>query len=131
MKIYIDPKDIGVTISYKWENGKKQYLYAHDKQGFEISTLEDKTKMVCNRIREEFDKPKSNGANQQQISLSKVLKFLNKIENEEKADVRMKKCDFCTQCDQNGKCVWTLQGLRQEHCKKAIKLMVKALGKEK
>lgn len=40
MKIYIDDKDIGTTITYKQskENGI-QYLYVHDKEGFIIGDL--------------------------------------------------------------------------------------------
>lgn len=43
----------------------------------------------------------------------------------------MNKCDFCTQSDENGKCHWSLQSIREEYCKEAIKQMVKAMGKQK
>lgn len=42
----------------------------------------------------------------------------------------MKKCDFCTQSDQNGKCFWSAKTARENYCKEAIKQMVKALGQE-
>lgn len=42
----------------------------------------------------------------------------------------MKKCDFCTQSDQNGKCCWNLPSAREKYCKEAIKQMVKAIGKQ-
>ena len=41
MKIYLDQNDIGKTITYREENGKKQYLYAHDKDGFVFKSLEE------------------------------------------------------------------------------------------
>ena len=43
----------------------------------------------------------------------------------------MKKCDFCTKSSPSGKCYWSTQTNRQRDCEKAIKLMVKALGKSK
>lgn len=43
----------------------------------------------------------------------------------------MKKCDFCTQSDESGKCYWSLRPARVKYCKKAIKQMVKAMGKQK
>lgn len=43
----------------------------------------------------------------------------------------MKKCDFCTQSDENGKCYWSLKSAREEYCKEAIKQMVKAMGQQK
>ena len=42
----------------------------------------------------------------------------------------MTKCDFCKASLPNGKCYWTLQGSREDDCKKAIKLMVEALRGE-
>lgn len=43
----------------------------------------------------------------------------------------MKKCDFCTQSDEKGECYWTSKSAREEHCKEAIKQMVKAIGKQR
>ena len=43
----------------------------------------------------------------------------------------MKKCDFCTQSDEKGKCCWEVQAPRENYCKQAIKAMTKALGKKK
>lgn len=40
----------------------------------------------------------------------------------------MTKCDFCTQSDSNGKCHWSMQGFREDDCKKAIKKMIKVLS---
>ena len=54
MKLYIDTKDIGKTVSYKEENGKKQYLYAHDKEGFEFKDIADYTKQVRKEVCEEI-----------------------------------------------------------------------------
>ncbi len=50
MKLYIDTKDIGKTVSYKEENSKKQYLYAHDKEGFELKDISDYTKQVRKEV---------------------------------------------------------------------------------
>ena len=44
MKVYIDEKDIGLTVTYKEEFGKKQYLYVHDKDGFVFKSLEEHDK---------------------------------------------------------------------------------------
>lgn len=44
MKVYIDKKDIGLTVTYKEEFGKKQYLYVHDKDGFVFKSLEEHDK---------------------------------------------------------------------------------------
>ena len=44
---------------------------------------------------------------------------------------KLTKCDFCTKSQPNGKCWWHLQSIREEDCKKAIKSMVKALGRRK
>lgn len=43
----------------------------------------------------------------------------------------MNKCGFCTQSAPDGECCHTVQAPREQHCKKAIELMVKALGKKK
>lgn len=42
MKIYIDEAEIGSTISYTEENGKKQNLYVHDKEGFVFKSLKER-----------------------------------------------------------------------------------------
>lgn len=56
MKIYVDPKYGGTTLNFKEENGKRQYLYVHDKEGFIIKNLEDYKKQiikdVCERIKD-------------------------------------------------------------------------------
>lgn len=40
----------------------------------------------------------------------------------------MMKCNFCTECNQNGKCIWEQDApsYRKYFCKKAIKRMEKA-----
>ena len=43
----------------------------------------------------------------------------------------MKKCDFCTQSDENGKCKWSLQISKEPYCKEAIKHMIEAMGNKK
>lgn len=63
MKVYVDTNDIGKTITYKEENGKRQYLYVHDNEGFIFKDLSDHTKQVrkevCDWIQAEFkDKAK-------------------------------------------------------------------------
>ena len=50
MKVYIDTNDIGKTVSYKEENGKKQYLYAHDNEGFVVKDLAEHDKQVRKEI---------------------------------------------------------------------------------
>lgn len=42
----------------------------------------------------------------------------------------MTKCDFCPK-SYEGKCYWNSQPFREEDCKKAIELMIKALSKLK
>lgn len=58
MKVYIDENDIGKTVTYKEENGKRQYLYIHDNEGFIFKDLSDYTKQVrkevCEEIREKL-----------------------------------------------------------------------------
>ena len=44
--------------------------------------------------------------------------------------MKMKKCDFCTMSSPSGKCFWISQVAREDDCKKAIKRMTEALGKE-
>ena len=44
MKIYIDKQDVGTTITYKEECGRRQFLYVHDKEGFVFKELEDKNR---------------------------------------------------------------------------------------
>ena len=39
----------------------------------------------------------------------------------------MTKCDFCTQSRPDGTCKYSSQWVREDYCKKAINLMVKAL----
>lgn len=41
----------------------------------------------------------------------------------------MKKCDFCEWSNSKGKCYWDFQSQREEHCRKAIRLMSKTLEK--
>ena len=40
MKIYLDKNDLGKTITFREEYGKRQYLYVHDKEGFVFKNLE-------------------------------------------------------------------------------------------
>jgi hypothetical protein len=67
MKVYIDEKDIGTTITYKEENGKKEYIYCHDREGFVFKDISDYTKQVrkevCEEIRDivkKLEKPTNN-----------------------------------------------------------------------
>lgn len=39
----------------------------------------------------------------------------------------MKKCNFCTESDHNGKCYWSTQSCRKVYCEKAINKMIIAL----
>lgn len=39
----------------------------------------------------------------------------------------MTKCDFCTKSNTQGKCYWSIQSCRENDCRKAIELMIKAL----
>lgn len=59
MKVYVDEKDSGTTVTFKEENGKRQYLYVHDKEGFIFKSLTDHDKQVrkevCEKIREIAD----------------------------------------------------------------------------
>ena len=50
MKVYVDSNDIGTTVTYKEENGKRQYLYVHDKEGFVFKDLADYTKQVRKEV---------------------------------------------------------------------------------
>ena len=50
MKVYVDANDIGKTITYKKENGVRQYLYVHDKEGFIFKSLSDYTKQVRKEV---------------------------------------------------------------------------------
>ena len=54
MKVYLDANDIGKTITYKEENGVRQYLYVHDKEGFIFKDLSDYTKQVRKEVCEEI-----------------------------------------------------------------------------
>ncbi len=38
----------------------------------------------------------------------------------------MTKCDFCEYSSPKEKCYWSLQSIREDYCKEAIKRMVKA-----
>lgn len=62
MKVYVDANDIGKTITYKEENGVRQHLYVHDKEGFIFKDLSDYTKQVRKEVCEEIgNKLKENG----------------------------------------------------------------------
>lgn len=50
MKIYIDKEDISKTVSYEDEDGKKQNLYVHDKEGFIFKELADHDKELLRKI---------------------------------------------------------------------------------
>lgn len=40
----------------------------------------------------------------------------------------MTKCDFCTRSDCKGNCTVVIEAFREDYCKKAIRLMIQALG---
>lgn len=50
MKVYLNESDIGKTITYKEENGKKQHLYVHDKEGFIIQPITEHDKQVRKNV---------------------------------------------------------------------------------
>lgn len=85
MKIYVDPKYDGTTVTFKEENGKRQYLYVHDKEGFIIKSLDDYKKKVLDDIKEfiinnfEVTISKS-GEFVASIGLEKLNKFLKEKE---------------------------------------------------
>ena len=54
MKVYVDANDIGKTVTYKEENGVRQYLYVHDKEGFIFKDLADHTKQVRKEVLSEL-----------------------------------------------------------------------------
>jgi Holliday junction resolvase len=54
MKIYIDENDIAKTVTYKEENGKRQYLYIHDNEGFIFKELSEHDKQVRQEVCEEI-----------------------------------------------------------------------------
>lgn len=56
MKVYVDEKDNGTTVTYKEENGKRQYLYVHDKEGFIFKSLADYTKQVRKEVVQDIRK---------------------------------------------------------------------------
>lgn len=56
MKVYVDSNDIGTTVTYKEENGKKEYIYCHDREGFVFKDLSDYTKQVRKEVIEEIKK---------------------------------------------------------------------------
>lgn len=47
-----------------------------------------------------------------------------------KEENKMKKCDFCEESDENGKCFWLSQAGKRSGCEKAINRMVEALKGE-
>lgn len=60
MKVYVDANDIGKTVTYKEEYGKRQYLYVHDNEGFIFKDLADYIKQaqsnIFNKIKSEYAK---------------------------------------------------------------------------
>lgn len=56
MKVYVDANDIGKTVTYKEEYGKRQYLYVHDNEGFIFKDLSDYTKQVRKEVVEKVYK---------------------------------------------------------------------------
>lgn len=56
MKVYVDEKDSGTTITFKEENGKRQYLYVHDKEGFIFKSIQDHDKQVRKEVVQEIRK---------------------------------------------------------------------------
>lgn len=50
MKVYVDANDMGTTVTYKEENGKKEYIYCHDREGFVFKDLADYTKQVRKEV---------------------------------------------------------------------------------
>lgn len=54
MKIYIDNNEIAKTVTFEFENDKKQKLYVHDDEGFVFKSLEEHDeqtrKDVCDEI---------------------------------------------------------------------------------
>jgi hypothetical protein len=56
MKVYVNANDMGKTVTYKEENGKRQHLYVHDNEGFIFKSLEDYTKQVRKEVIDEIKK---------------------------------------------------------------------------
>ena len=58
MKVYVDANDTGKTVTFEEENGKRQYLYVHDKEGFIFKELAEHDKQVrkdvCDEIRKKL-----------------------------------------------------------------------------
>lgn len=97
MKVYIDEKNNGKTVTFELENGKKQKLYVHDNEGFIFKDLADYTKQVrkemCEKLREwarkqiiycggkatETDVLTANASNQ---VLDDLKEFLDQIQGE-------------------------------------------------
>lgn len=54
MKIYLDNNEIAKTVTFEYENDKKQKLYVHDDEGFVFKSLEEHDeqtrKDVCDEI---------------------------------------------------------------------------------
>ena len=50
MRIYISEEDICKTVSYEEENGAKQNLYVHDKDGFFFKELKEHDKELLRKI---------------------------------------------------------------------------------
>lgn len=54
MKIYLDNNEIAKTVTFEYENDKRQKLYVHDDEGFVFKSLEEHDeqtrKDVCDEI---------------------------------------------------------------------------------
>lgn len=81
MKVYLDDNDIGKTITYKEENGKIQYLYVHDREGFVFKSLADYKKQVrkqvCEEIWKEFEQRLMN--KKEDMPVMKVANIINSV----------------------------------------------------
>lgn len=101
MKIYINENDIGKTVSFKDENGKKEYLYVHDKEGFIFKDLaehdKELVKTICDMIIDEYNlnnEPRDIGFGDVgfgyvHINAEKIKEFLYKIQSKyEKGEIK-------------------------------------------
>lgn len=54
MKLYIDDNDIAKTVTFEEENGKRQKLYVHDKEGFVFKSLSEHDEFLIKDICDEI-----------------------------------------------------------------------------
>ena len=92
MIVYLDESGIGKTITYTEENGKKQYLYVHDKDGFNIQPITEHDKQVRTGVVKEIKQKlvqlgrwdmKENGSIYFKMNINTLNDILDKFEQGE------------------------------------------------